>query len=157
MAVRLTTPKVDLSESILGPTKIPGLGDIQITHPDVTTDFDWPEMVSRRGGFHKTVASVNGHLKRWRRTIVLAYGRRLYLGQRRSATYLFVFNRKCCYSTTNNLSSYRISAVLTHTFVPSILLPLPTSQQRPQRGSIAAGNKRGLSPAFVWPTGKPTC
>ena len=72
MAVRHPTPKVNLSESILGPAKIPGLGDIRITHPDVTTDFDWPEMVPRRGGFHKTVASVNGCLKRWRRIIVLA-------------------------------------------------------------------------------------
>ena len=58
MAVRLPTPKVDLSESILDPTKIPGLGDIRITHPDVTTDFDWPEMVPRRGGIHKTVAII---------------------------------------------------------------------------------------------------
>ena len=45
MAVRLPTPKVDLSKSILNSTEIPGLGDILITHPDVTTDFDWPEMV----------------------------------------------------------------------------------------------------------------
>ena len=49
MAIRLATPKVDLSESILDPTKIPGLKDIRITHPDVATDFDWPEMVSRGG------------------------------------------------------------------------------------------------------------
>ena len=58
MAVHLPTPKVDLSESILDPDKIPGLGDIRITHPDVTTDFDWHEMVPQRVGFHKTVAIV---------------------------------------------------------------------------------------------------
>ena len=50
MAVRLPTPKADLSESILDPTEIPGLGDVRITHLDVTTDLDWPEMPPPTGG-----------------------------------------------------------------------------------------------------------
>ena len=136
MAVRLPTPKVDLSKSILNSTEIPGLGDILITHPDVTTDFDWPEMVPWRGrGFHKTLASLNGHLKRWRRTIVLAslhWRRRSYVPSppsRRNIIgrtetvfrpaarrYVFVFNGKCCYSATNDPSSSSVSAALTHTF-----------------------------------------
>ena len=49
MVVRLPTPKVDLSESILDPTEILGLGDIQITHPDALQTLiglRWPP----RGG-----------------------------------------------------------------------------------------------------------
>ena len=40
LTVHLPTPKLKLSGSILDPTKIPRMGDIRITHPDVTTDFD---------------------------------------------------------------------------------------------------------------------
>ena len=43
MAVRLPTPKVDLSGSILDPMEILGGGDIRTTHPDVTTDSDLPQ------------------------------------------------------------------------------------------------------------------
>ena len=40
MAVRLPTPKVDLSGSILDPMESLGGGDIWTTHPDVTMDSD---------------------------------------------------------------------------------------------------------------------
>ena len=43
MVVCLSNPKLDLSESVLNPTKILGEGDIWITHPDVTAGFDWLE------------------------------------------------------------------------------------------------------------------
>ena len=135
MAVRLPTPRVDLSESILDPTKILGLGDVQIIHPDVTTDFDWPEMVPRQGGSNKTVASVNGFSKPRHLTIVLTS---LHLQQ----------------MIRHHLVSLQLEPILC---VSSIPLPFPTAQQGPQRESIAAGNKHGLSPAFVWPTGKPIC
>ena len=135
MAVCLPTPKVNLSESILDPTEIPGLDDIWITHLDVTTDFDWPEMVPRQGGSNKTVASVNGFSKPRRLTIALTS---LHLQQ----------------MIRRHLVSLQLEPILC---VSSIPLPFPTAQQGPQRESIAAGHKHGLSPAFVWPTGKPIC
>ena len=71
MAVRLTTPKVNLSESILDPTEIPGPGDIRIIHPDVTTDFDWPEMTPHGGRWHNAVIPGNGKTKPQHCTFVL--------------------------------------------------------------------------------------
>ena len=128
MAVRLPTPKVDLSGSILDPDQIPGRGDIRITHPDVPTDFDWPHFVLPRGRWSINRHLLNGHFghdavpsfSRLFIAVDTAAPLPIATGHRRTARdcilaggaplQLFVFSGKCCHSTTGDTSSSRVSA-----------------------------------------------
>ena len=182
MAVRLPTPKVDLSESILDPNQIPGQGDIRITHPDVTTDFDWPEIVPRRGDLikrlhHRTVFSTTAYhrsrillasLHRRRRSCAPPHrdgtssdGRRLQFGQRRAATAIR-FNGKCCYSITNDPNRFVVVCLSTPLHNPYFLFLLSSFLfQRRSNGHRAAALRReattGVCATSVWLTGKPIC
>ena len=72
MAVRLPTPKVDLSGSILDPSEILGGGGIRTTRPDVTTDSDLPRPGLYRAHRQYKVSLPYGFLTPWRRTTFLA-------------------------------------------------------------------------------------
>jgi len=135
------------------------VGDIRITHPDVTTDSDWPELVPPRGGWHNTVAPLNGKTKPWRRTIVLAafhrrrhsYAPTIATGHRRTdrdcilasvvPLSLFVLTGKRCQSTTRIII---ISCLFNSD--PYFLFLLSSSLfQRRSNGHLGAALRQGIN------------